>query len=686
MSRFDLLKLLTAMALRSVENHRAKTAIVGSIMFFGAFLWTMGSSLLGSLDRAMSRTIVDSVSGHLQIYEKDTRDSLQLFGGATFGAPDIGDIPSFQALESALADVPNVAALVPMGTTVGLLANDSDLDRALGDLRRASYGEDASDIAAAAERVRYLIGNLKAETLRRSGEGSLPEPVLAGLRSLDYALSASFWTEFAADRLGALEFLDTRIAPLGAEGTLIYMRLLGTDLSQFRNVFSQFELVEGEFVPPGERGLLLSTGFLREIKNRVARELDRMQKDINGGETFAASSSLRDKRDRNIRQYRRALTAFDPGELAAIERVLRSELPDISGGLDELLQAFLDVDDSTFGRRYDLFYREIAPRMRLFPIVVGETATMRGFTRSGYMRGVNVNLYGTFRFRGMEESDLAGVYNLIDMSTFRDLYGAPNPDQQAELAALQADLGLTQITRDDAEAALFGGDIQVEEVESGNVDLGQLLAERDAIDSDRAGDARQGLALHAAVVLQDPNLTPETQAAVQAALDAAELNLRVVDWQTAAGWIGQMTIAMRMVLVFSMAIIFLVALVVMNNTVLISTMERVNEIGTLRAIGAQRSFVLWMFLIETAVIAGIGALLGAAVGAGLLVWLGQTGIPAFAHEMNFMFGGPRLYPNLSFGGVVVSLAVTVTIALVATFFPARHAARIQPVEAMHARE
>ena len=63
-------------------------------------------------------------------------------------------------------------------------------------------------------------------------------------------------------------------------------------------------------------------------------------------------------------------------------------------------------------------------------------------------------------------------------------------------------------------------------------------------------------------------------------------------WQKAAGFIGQFVLLMKLILYFAVFIIFLVALVIINNALVMATLQRVHEIGTLRAIGAQRRFVL----------------------------------------------------------------------------------------------
>ena len=48
------------------------------------------------------------------------------------------------------------------------------------------------------------------------------------------------------------------------------------------------------------------------------------------------------------------------------------------------------------------FYELIAPVIDLYAIDVGEVMTVRAFTRSGFLKSVNVKVYGIFRFKGLE--------------------------------------------------------------------------------------------------------------------------------------------------------------------------------------------------------------------------------------------------------------------------------------------
>jgi putative ABC transport system permease protein len=110
-----------------------------------------------------------------------------------------------------------------------------------------------------------------------------------------------------------------------------------------------------------------------------------------------------------------------------------------------------------------------------------------------------------------------------------------------------------------------------------------------------------------------------------------------------------------------------VAALVIANIMLLSVRERIPEIGLRKALGATDRQISGQFLLEGLVVALISALLGVGLGAAALETLGH------------MSGtGARMTPDSAMLGFVAAMVVGVS----AAFFPARQAARQEPVDAL----
>ncbi|MGM0385999.1 MAG: ABC transporter permease [Actinomycetota bacterium] len=119
----------------------------------------------------------------------------------------------------------------------------------------------------------------------------------------------------------------------------------------------------------------------------------------------------------------------------------------------------------------------------------------------------------------------------------------------------------------------------------------------------------------------------------------------------------------------------LIALVVGSlsiiNTMTMSVSERTREIGIRKAIGATRRDILRQFIAEAAVIGLIGGLIGLALGAMAVYSTINSGV----------FGTSGLFlltPRLAVGSVAFALVLGV----LAGLYPAWHASRLSPVEAL----
>jgi ABC-type antimicrobial peptide transport system permease subunit len=147
--------------------------------------------------------------------------------------------------------------------------------------------------------------------------------------------------------------------------------------------------------------------------------------------------------------------------------------------------------------------------------------------------------------------------------------------------------------------------------------------------------------------------------------------------------VGQFVTLARLVLWVAVLIIFAVALVIINNAMVMATLQRVKEIGTMRAIGAQRRFVWIMLVVETITIGLTFGALGSALGVGLLQLIRlRGGIPASNEQLYFFFSGPTLVPVVGGTSLMVALVIVFLVSVASGLYPAILGTKVTPLEAM----
>lgn len=706
------LGVIAQIAFRNLFASRLKTIIVGGIILFGAWLVVMGSALVDSMSQAMRRSVVGSVAGHVQVYSAESKDDVEVMGGMSMEGADLEPIDDFARLQRTLLAVPNVKAVVPMGISGAIVTSGNTIDLALEKLRETVRRKKAGGPARQAaelelryqaekahiqQMIRVLATDLENMRKIREDSATAREEAAAVAR----AASPAFWAGFDGDPLAALEFLENQIAPQATDADMLFLRYVGTDPAAFATSFDRMKIVDGQPIPAGKRGFLFSKlMYEQQLKLKTAHRLDKIKiAKESRSKTIAGDAELQRFVKENSTQVREILLQLDAAKTELYRARLQAELGSKEADVGKLLATFFHTDDGNFARRYAFFYDQLAPSLELYRVRVGDTLVIKAFTKGGYMQSVKLRVYGTFAFQGLETSPLAGALNLMDLVSFRELYGFLTTEKEAEIAALKAASGARSVERDRAEEELFGtkdegGAAKTVEAtvtpglpRADGEGLGARLRREDLVD--RVYDRKElssGVVLNAAVILHDASRLEASIAAIKEAGTRAGLPLKAISWQKASGFIGQMVFAMQALLYIMVAIIFIVALVIINNALVMATLERVPEIGTLRAVGAQRRFVLTMLVIEALV---VGVLFGA-VGAGLGVLgtavLGSVGIPAGNDFVSFFFSGPRLYPRLGVGNVIAALVIVFLVSAISSLYPAWLAMRVSPRQAMQTEE
>ncbi len=114
-------------------------------------------------------------------------------------------------------------------------------------------------------------------------------------------------------------------------------------------------------------------------------------------------------------------------------------------------------------------------------------------------------------------------------------------------------------------------------------------------------------------------------------------------------------------------VIIVVGAIGVGNIMLISVLERRGEIGVRRALGAKKSHIAVQFLIESVLLTLFGGLMGIVLGLAVVAVVTQILDWPFTIEFSF---------------IIIGLAVTVGVGLVAGMYPSWRASRMDPAEAV----
>ncbi|MGB9740541.1 MAG: ABC transporter permease [Candidatus Bathyarchaeia archaeon] len=144
----------------------------------------------------------------------------------------------------------------------------------------------------------------------------------------------------------------------------------------------------------------------------------------------------------------------------------------------------------------------------------------------------------------------------------------------------------------------------------------------------------------------------------------------------------------QMFLVAIGSISLLVAGVGIMNIMTVAVMERTREIGILKAIGAKSRTVLGMFLAEAVLVGVIGGFIGIFTGYGLSYGLAQalSSLMQPQHQESVLQAPETqrltLNPVFSFEWTVIAIIFSILICIIFGLYPARKAAKLNPVEAL----
>ncbi len=185
------------------------------------------------------------------------------------------------------------------------------------------------------------------------------------------------------------------------------------------------------------------------------------------------------------------------------------------------------------------------------------------------------------------------------------------------------------------------------------------------------GGTTEGYAA-ARVQLADDDALSEVRAEIE------DLGVFATSFREQFGKLEQLFLVLDLALGIVGVIALIIATVGIANTIMMNVRERVREIGVMKAVGGEERDVQRLFVVEGALLGGLGGVAGLLFGYGVIAllnlavnwYLYTKGVPS----LDVFYSTPLMAAGIFGTAVLISLGAGV--------FPARRAARIEPVAAL----
>jgi putative ABC transport system permease protein len=148
----------------------------------------------------------------------------------------------------------------------------------------------------------------------------------------------------------------------------------------------------------------------------------------------------------------------------------------------------------------------------------------------------------------------------------------------------------------------------------------------------------------------------------------------IITSDKASDMVGNIMGIIQLAVFFFASIAVLVGGIGIMNTMYTSVYERTKEIGVLKAVGAKKRDIIFIFLAEAGIIGLMGGVVGAALGIGL-AWMVGYIIPQGQSML-------QIKSSMSILLVFFGLFFSSIVGGLSGYFPARRAANLKPVEAL----
>ena len=243
------------------------------------------------------------------------------------------------------------------------------------------------------------------------------------------------------------------------------------------------------------------------------------------------------------------------------------------------------------------------------------------------------------------------------------------------------DLSISDLTEDDFFGDDFFGDIDDDDGILGNTtDFDSILGDttlRDQLNKTDDGSWQFVLAK-----LDNPHADKKLVAQLNKRFQEEGVNAQAMDWKKAA--ISYSGTVEGIGFIFNLLIIILaiVVFIIIMNTMVVSVIERTSEIGTMRAIGAEKKFVKKLFYSEAIVLTSLSSFAGIIFAFICMAIFNAFNIEVTNSIAKMILGGGLLHFTPTPKIILITILVALLGSILSNRYPVKSALRITPIKAL----
>jgi len=322
---------------------------------------------------------------------------------------------------------------------------------------------------------------------------------------------------------------------------------------------------------------------------------------------------------------------------------------------------------------------------KLMPMHIRTNLVIMGGGEGNYTSDANVPIKGIIKYSYL--NNLWQRFNIIDIETFREAFNYFSTDiEETKIPREKSDLIKKALENSDE---LFSSEEIIENapVLSEKIDFKRIVKEskeklEKAREKAKIADVEAGMYnLVLIKIIKNEDLNQSIKK-LNKILKENHLDARAISWREAIGTIAQFATLIRGALTLFVLFLFFVAIIIIMNTLSMSAVERVPEIGMMRAVGARKSFISRMFLAETSMLSFVFGLGGIIFGTFGTFTLSLLNIKTGNDMLQLLFGGDVFCPSVELKNLLEGIFQLIVVTLLAVIYPLKIAKKISPLDAI----